>query len=698
MMKIIRKIAITMMCFLCVATLPVHAETLYTISLTGKRHYVMAYEILNLVNQERRNVGASALKMDKNQLEGAMVRAAEIAVVYSHTRPNGESCFSILPKPSGSSSRSENIEIGGYTAESAVSGWMGSQPHKEAILNTKYVSTGIGVFECNGNFFWTEFFSTESAVAPSSTNDQTTSQSISVSGSSGGLMTLESPYTTLAISQSVEAKVSIKSYTKVVYVDTSRFNWSSSNSNIASVSSSGIITANSPGTAVITATVKNSTISKTLTITVDNGIILNSENFPDANFRSYLSSRDKDGNGSLSELERRDVTYITLSNYSNLKSIQGIEFFPNLQTLEISGSTNVESISIDGFTDLKELILQSDNIKSITIRNCPSLTRVVCSYNDEQESLIIENCISLITLRAELSPKLKTVQLRNLNVLNYCEIWSTAVTEIDVSKCALINKAVQNGRYSTIGNVYYENRVHGNYTDDIAIFQPHKDVVVKTSGERRYKNGELIGAPKNGLIKDNDGIWRLYSNDVLRSEYTGLYPYGSSLFYLNKGVLDRTYEGIEYYQKAPYYVVNGQVTYNYTGLGEYKGSLHYFSNSVKDESFNGIAYYKGVPYFVVNGKVTYNYTGLGEYKGSLHYFTNSRKDTSFTGISYYNGEPYYVLDGIVSYQYNGLGKYKDDWWYIVNSKVDKSFSGTYKWKNSTYTIKNGKMIKRVKNY
>ena len=197
---------------------------------------------------------------------------------------------------------------------------------------------------------------------------------------------------------------------------------------------------------------------------------------------------------------------------------------------------------------------------------------------------------------------------------------------------------------------------------------------------------------KSGLLQDEDGSWNLYENGAVRTSFAGLYPYGTSLFYLSNGVLDRTANGIYYTQGTPYYVVNGQVTYNYTGLGEYKGSLHYFTKSVKDETFNGIAYYKGDPYFVVNGKVTYNYVGLGEYKGSLHYFTKSKKDTTFTGLSYYKNEPYYVLNGIVSYKYNGLGQYKTDWWYVVDSKVDKTFSGTYTWKSKKYTIKNGKVV------
>ena len=201
----------------------------------------------------------------------------------------------------------------------------------------------------------------------------------------------------------------------------------------------------------------------------------------------------------------------------------------------------------------------------------------------------------------------------------------------------------------------------------------------------------IVSSKKNGLIEDSDKKWRLYRDDQVRTSYTGLYPYGTSLFYLNKGVLDTSFEGIAYFNGAPYYVVKGKVTYNYTGLGEYKGSLHYFTNSVKDESFNGICYYKNEPYFVVNGKVTYNYTGLGEYKGSLHYFTNSKKDTKFSGISYYEDEPYYVLNGIVTYKYTGIAEYKGSKWYVINSYVDKSFSGKITWKGKTYNIRNGKV-------
>ena len=203
---------------------------------------------------------------------------------------------------------------------------------------------------------------------------------------------------------------------------------------------------------------------------------------------------------------------------------------------------------------------------------------------------------------------------------------------------------------------------------------------------------------KNGLLYDPDGNWRLYSNGVVRQSFTGLYPYGTSLFYLRNGVLDRSFNDVEYYQGSPYLVLNGQVTFTATGLGKYKNSLHYFVKNKKDYTFNGIAYYQGQPYYVVDGVVNLKYTGLGRYSESLHYFTNSLKDPSFTGIAYYQGEPYYVLNGIVTFRYTGIAKYKDTYWYIKESKVNTSYSGKYKYKGITYTIKKGRVTSPKPNF
>ena len=68
------------------------------VSISGTRDYQKAYEVLALVNAERKKAGLGELKMEKSLLDTAMVRAEEQAVLFSHTRPNGTSCFSANAK------------------------------------------------------------------------------------------------------------------------------------------------------------------------------------------------------------------------------------------------------------------------------------------------------------------------------------------------------------------------------------------------------------------------------------------------------------------------------------------------------------------------------------------------------------------------------------------------------------------------
>ena len=81
----------------------------YTVTISGQSLYSEAFDVLELVNQNRENNGLPALVMDKDLLDAAMTRAAECAVFYSHTRPNGLSCFSIID-----TMHEENIAAGQY--------------------------------------------------------------------------------------------------------------------------------------------------------------------------------------------------------------------------------------------------------------------------------------------------------------------------------------------------------------------------------------------------------------------------------------------------------------------------------------------------------------------------------------------------------------------------------------------------------
>ena len=132
---------------------------------TGKEDYSSAYQVMNLVNQERRNAGLNELKMDTDLMEAAMQRAAELVFSFSHTRPSGQSCFTVSDKAFG-----ENIAVGYWNADLVMNGWMNSEGHRANILREYYTSIGVGCFWYDGVGYWVQLFGmndTENAVQPS---------------------------------------------------------------------------------------------------------------------------------------------------------------------------------------------------------------------------------------------------------------------------------------------------------------------------------------------------------------------------------------------------------------------------------------------------------------------------------------------------------------------------------------------------
>lgn len=114
-------------------------------------------EVLELINKERAANGVEPLTLNDTLAEAAQTRADECAEVYSHTRPDGSSCFTVLDDYGITYSYAgENIAYGYTSAEAVVQGWLNSPPHKKNILNEKYTETGIGYDPATNS--WTQIF------------------------------------------------------------------------------------------------------------------------------------------------------------------------------------------------------------------------------------------------------------------------------------------------------------------------------------------------------------------------------------------------------------------------------------------------------------------------------------------------------------------------------------------------------------
>jgi uncharacterized protein YkwD len=117
-------------------------------------------QVVALVNEERAKEGLPALKVDETLQAAALARAKETVRLFSHTRPNGASCFTIL-KEYGISYHyaGENIAYGQRSPEEVVDAWMNSAGHRANIMSENFTTIGIGYYQtANGTKYWSQLF------------------------------------------------------------------------------------------------------------------------------------------------------------------------------------------------------------------------------------------------------------------------------------------------------------------------------------------------------------------------------------------------------------------------------------------------------------------------------------------------------------------------------------------------------------
>ena len=119
----------------------------------------MASEVIRLTNIERAKAGRSALIYNAGLQKAAMIRAKEISVKFSHTRPNGEDSSTALYEVGVGNSSGENIAAGQKSPELVVKAWMNSQGHKLTLLDKENLYIGVGFYQdADGRYYWVQSF------------------------------------------------------------------------------------------------------------------------------------------------------------------------------------------------------------------------------------------------------------------------------------------------------------------------------------------------------------------------------------------------------------------------------------------------------------------------------------------------------------------------------------------------------------
>lgn len=117
-------------------------------------------EVYEITNNYRSLVGVPSLTLDSFLMTAADIRAKELSNSFSHTRPNGSSCFTVLSELGISyGTAGENIAAGYSSPQSVMEGWYSSSSHYQNIISSKFKKIGIGVNIINNQYYWVQIFS-----------------------------------------------------------------------------------------------------------------------------------------------------------------------------------------------------------------------------------------------------------------------------------------------------------------------------------------------------------------------------------------------------------------------------------------------------------------------------------------------------------------------------------------------------------
>ena len=230
----------------------------YDIYVKGKQNYDYAYQVLDIVNQERKKVGANPLKMDESLLNSAMERAAEISVYFDHTRPNSTDCYSINQKMNG-----ENIAAGTSVPETTMELWMNSSGHKSNILRTSFNSIGIGCIQIDGVSYWVQCFGEGNAEEPKNKPSGTSIKTYKIQTVEDYISFRFSNNSNVNLKVGEKISKELENYNTWIYsnIEENSAKWTSSNTKVATVDNYGKVSAVGIGDTTITAQIGSKSVS-----------------------------------------------------------------------------------------------------------------------------------------------------------------------------------------------------------------------------------------------------------------------------------------------------------------------------------------------------------------------------------------------------------------------------------------------------
>ena len=366
------------------------------------------------------------------------------------------------------------------------------------------------------------------------------------------------------------------------YAMNTNVSWKSENESVAKVDATGLVTAISAGTSIITATATNGT-----------------DDTSDDKAAICLVTVTS---ASVPIIDETSVTDITLNKDTfSLKEGQATRLIANVKP---ETATN------------KTIIWSSENIDVATIN---------------------EN--GVVTAISEGTTKI-TATATNGTADSSDDIWTICYItvskeqsdpQISENETALIKDESGNLNY------YKDGEKQTSYTGLVSLdddwWYVEKGVVAESKiGFVDYEGAKFVvvsgnlETKANGLVQDpdNDADWYYCAAGQVQNQYTGLAQYNGAWFYINKGKLDTTLADYVEYDSGLFYVAAGRIMKEVNGLAKDPDGpdWYYLAEGQAQLQYSGLAMYDGEWFYVIGGKLAEDYSGPVVYDGETFYVEN----------------------------------------------------------------------------
>lgn len=184
-------------------------------------------------------------------------------------------------------------------------------------------------------------------------------------------------------------------------------------------------------------------------------VAIDQTNFPDDVFSAYVAKQfDTNKDNVLSATEIARITSVSISSDPDLKSLTGIELFPNLVSINIHAtglerldvsqnkqlkkldcrnSSALTALNVQGADALEILDCSQTGITALDVSHNPALTMLSCSYTSISE-LDVSNHTALTSLDCTKCKSLTALNIEGVSSLETLECTQTAITTLDVSQ------------------------------------------------------------------------------------------------------------------------------------------------------------------------------------------------------------------------------------------------------------------------